>query len=80
MAPPGDTPLVSGQKPAFLSEAKYMALSNSRPVQTGPDERSLQRILDAIKDLRYGSVEVVVHDGKVVQIERKEKIRIDTQR
>ena len=36
------------------------------------------RILLAIKDLRFGSVEVVIHDSKVVQIERKEKIRIDT--
>ena len=35
-------------------------------------------ILLAIKDLRFGSVEVVIHDSKVVQIERKEKIRIDT--
>ena len=30
------------------------------------------------KDIRYGSVEIVIHDSKVVQIERKEKIRIDT--
>ena len=36
------------------------------------------KILLAIKDLRFGSVEVVIHDSKVVQIERKEKIRIDT--
>ncbi len=32
-------------------------------------------ILGAIQDLRFGSVEVVVHNGKVVQIERREKIR-----
>ena len=36
------------------------------------------RILLAIKDIRFGSVEVVIHDSKVVQIERKEKIRFDT--
>jgi hypothetical protein len=36
------------------------------------------KILLAIKDLRFGSVEVVIHDSKVVQIERKEKFRIDT--
>lgn len=36
------------------------------------------KILLAIKELRFGSVEVVIHDSKVVQIERKEKIRIDT--
>ena len=35
-------------------------------------------VLDAIKGIRYGSVEIVIHDGKVVQIERKEKVRIGT--
>lgn len=33
-------------------------------------------ILRAVKEIRFGSVEVVVHDGRVVQIERKEKFRI----
>ena len=33
-------------------------------------------ILDAVRDLRYGSVEVVVHDGRVVQIEIKKKVRV----
>jgi hypothetical protein len=41
------------------------------------DQDVAQKILLAIKDLRFGSVEVVIHDSKVVQIERKEKIRID---
>jgi hypothetical protein len=53
-----------------------------------PQERVIQsqehskeiasKILLAIKDLRFGSVEIVIHDSNVVQIERKEKIRIDT--
>jgi hypothetical protein len=36
-----------------------------------------QEILQAVKSLRYGSVEIIIHDSKVVQIERKEKIRLD---
>lgn len=36
----------------------------------------LREILDALEALRYGSVEITVQDGKVVQIERKEKRRI----
>lgn len=36
------------------------------------------KILLAIKDLCFGSVEVIIHDSRIVQIERKEKIRIDT--
>jgi len=35
-----------------------------------------QEILRAVRNLRFGSVEIVVHDSKVVQIERKEKIRL----
>ncbi len=37
----------------------------------------IREIMAAIKSLRYGSVEIVVHDAKVVQIERKEKLRFD---
>ena len=29
----------------------------------------------AVRTLRYGSVEVVVHDGRVVQVETREKVR-----
>jgi len=39
-----------------------------------------QQILRAIKDVRYGSVEIIIHDSKVVQIERKEKIRFEGDR
>jgi hypothetical protein len=37
-----------------------------------------QKILAAIAGLRFGSVEVVVHDGRIVQIERTEKVRLDS--
>lgn len=36
----------------------------------------LNEISQALSGLRFGSVEVVVHEGKVTQIERKEKFRI----
>ena len=29
----------------------------------------------AVRSLRYGSVEVQVHDGRVVQVETREKVR-----
>jgi hypothetical protein len=32
-------------------------------------------ILDAIRSLEYGSVEITIHDSRVVQIECKKKIR-----
>ncbi|MGR9085892.1 MAG: YezD family protein [Gammaproteobacteria bacterium] len=34
-------------------------------------------IIRMLEGVRFGSIEITVHDGKVVQIERKEKIRPD---
>ena len=34
-------------------------------------------VVEAIRSLRYGSVEIVVHEGRVVQIETREKVRFD---
>jgi hypothetical protein len=44
--------------------------------EPSPDIRTT--LLEAIKGIRYGSVEIIIHDSKVVQIERKEKVRIAT--
>lgn len=30
-----------------------------------------------LKDIRFGSVEVVVHDGRVVQIDKRERYRLN---
>jgi hypothetical protein len=38
-------------------------------------EKALGEILRSIKGVRFGSVEVTIHDSRVVQIERKEKVR-----
>jgi hypothetical protein len=34
-----------------------------------------QQVLEALKKIKFGSVEVIVHEGQVVQIESKEKVR-----
>ena len=53
--------------------------TQQRVVQSQQHKQDIaHKILLAIKDLGFGSVEVVIHDSKVVQIERKEKIRFDT--
>ena len=36
----------------------------------------LENISRALAGLHFGSIEIVVHEGKVTQIERKEKIRL----
>ncbi|HKX12395.1 MAG TPA: YezD family protein [bacterium] len=42
-----------------------------------PPSQVEREILRAVEGLAYGSVEIVVHDSKVVQIERKEKVRFN---
>lgn len=42
----------------------------------GLPEALARAIARAVRGLRYGSVEITVHDGSVVPIERKEKIRL----
>jgi hypothetical protein len=36
-----------------------------------------QEILRAVVSIEYGSVEILIHEGKVVQIECREKIRVN---
>lgn len=41
------------------------------------NEDWLARVQEAVGGLRYGTVQVVVHDGRVVQIERTERFRYE---
>lgn len=43
----------------------------------GPD--IIRQILTALEGLRFGSIEIVVHDGRIVQLERREKVRMATE-
>ena len=54
-------------------------LTGQRDVHREPDssDEILRRIATAISGVRFGSVEVVIQDSRVVQIERKEKFRFD---
>lgn len=36
-----------------------------------------QEILRAVASIEYGSIEIVIHDNRVVQIECREKIRVN---
>jgi hypothetical protein len=37
----------------------------------------LRQVLDAIRNVRFGSVQVIVQDGRVVQIDTTEKRRFE---
>ena len=52
-------------------------MGKTEPSDSQDPQTVEQAIQLALKGLRFGSVEIVVHDSKVVQIERKEKTRLD---
>ncbi|MFU8788054.1 MAG: YezD family protein [Methylobacter sp.] len=36
------------------------------------------QIASILQDIKFGSIEIIIHESKVVQIERKEKLRFDS--
>ncbi len=58
-----------------------MALTKSG-LLTEVDSELLEAIIRAItfvqKQTGYGSIEITVHDGRVTQIERREKVRFES--
>jgi hypothetical protein len=41
------------------------------------DDRTIQLLLNALRDLQFGQVTAIVQDGVVVQVERTEKRRLN---
>lgn len=52
--------------------------SSDRTGGLNPEPGLVKRILDALAGLQFGSIEIVVHNSQVVQIERREKVRLDS--
>ncbi|MDP2200538.1 MAG: YezD family protein [Methylicorpusculum sp.] len=38
------------------------------------------RVLTLLEGIRFGSLEIVVHDGRIVQIDKREKFRVNRQK
>ena len=66
--PAGATPEPSSSDPAA---------TRPDPVRLTADELEvIRRVRDSLRSIRFGTVLIVVQDGKVVQIETAEKIRL----
>ena len=51
------------------------------PTPDLPLEPALARELAvALRSIRYGTIELVIHEGRVVQLERREKVRFEHDR
>ena len=51
-------------------ETDYLSLSRNQDIA--------QHISSILQGLRFGSIEIVVHDGRIVQIDKHEKFRVKT--
>jgi hypothetical protein len=43
------------------------------------DDIWAQRIIGSLNGLEYGTVQIVIHDGRIVQIERTERKRFEVE-
>lgn len=41
------------------------------------DDSTYSKIINAVNQVRYGSIDITIHNSKIVQIEIKEKLRFD---
>ena len=51
-------------------------VANNDPIKKIPVEVA-QEILRAVASIEYGSIEIIIHGSRVVQIECREKIRVN---
>jgi hypothetical protein len=62
-----------------------MATRLAQPTDTGGSEPTslppglLHELILALSSIRYGAIELVIHDGRVVQLEKREKVRLQTE-
>jgi hypothetical protein len=63
-----------------MSSDSFSKTSKEKPTENPPLEQELQSSLEqiggALRGLKFGSVNVIVQDGLVVQIDRTEKVRL----
>jgi len=52
------------------------AEAQSEPVKAGGHPLPFERIEAAVKSVKYGVVQLIIQDGRVVQIDKTEKIRL----
>jgi hypothetical protein len=53
------------------------AIHFERNAEPAEDDQIIRTILSAVRSVAFGSVEIVIQNSRIVQIERKEKFRFD---
>jgi len=56
-----------------MRSATFRAVDNGS--SPGIPTEVLEALTRLVRELRFGSIEIVVHEGRITQIERREKLR-----
>jgi hypothetical protein len=54
-----------------------MSQMEHKPTGKSDDWKWIELVIQQVNSLSFGVVEVVVHDGRVIQIEKTERLRLD---
>ncbi len=65
-----------GQKNPIDLRISLIFISTETTMKNQLSPSIIEKIAEQLAELKFGELTVVVHDGKVVQIEVKEKIRL----
>ena len=67
--------------PARDQKTKRMkTIDKTRVSRTHVPDDVAREIIEAVESIDFGAVEIVIHNGRVVQIEARRKRRFDDQR
>ena len=65
-----------GRLPEVMSDTVFAGA----PVLSIPEQDWLEVVKQQVSGLRFGSVEITIHEGRVVQVETSTKVRFDKPR
>ena len=57
-------------------QSQHLRAAKAPPEAPSPAAEHELAVLKAIRDIAYGTIEVTVHQSKIVQITRSEKLRL----
>jgi hypothetical protein len=58
-----------------IMDKEVTRTSDKEPRELNIPADTRDQILGALAGIRFGSVEITIHQGRIVQIERREKLR-----
>lgn len=54
-----------------------MSIIQIKPVEAGKKSGWLEIVQQQVSSLRYGVVQIIVHDSQITQIEKTERVRLE---